>query len=215
VVHTLQSQDGAITGLAFSPDRSILAAATYQNQLVFWDTSNGQQISSQGIAYWLSNLSYSPDGSLLAGVDLPNFAVHIYDAVTLEEQRTLTWTESASPALYGAFFSPDWKTLAWVARGTVQLMDVATQALGPTLSHEDFVNDAAWSPDGSLISTAAAGTVNGSFSPVVFVWDAQTGELITPLVQPEVVLSIAFSPDGRELASLIAGGNLQLWAVTR
>jgi WD40 repeat protein len=102
--------------------------------------------------------------------------------------------------------------LAWYARGTVQLMDVATGSLGPTLNHEDFINDLAWSPDGSLIATASAATVNGSFTPAAIVWDADTGQEINLIPQQNISIRLDFSPDGKSLAILDSGGVVQLYA---
>ena len=212
-VQTLEGNTAIVTSLAFSPDGGTLAASNHENAVMLWDLSSGQLLDTWELPYWFSNLSFSPDGTLLAGVDPENFAVHIWEVASGEEQRSLSWTEHASPVLYGAFFSPDWQTLAWVARGTVQLMDAASGELGLTLSHEDFVNDIDWSPDGSLLATAAAGTVDDEFSPVVIVWEVETGQALSTLTQPEPVLSVAFAPDGSRLASLVFGGTVQLWAV--
>lgn len=209
---TLSGNTAVVTGLAFSPQGDRLAAATYDNKVNIWDLANGELIKTWELAYWLSNLAYSPDGASLAGADLPNFTVYLLDSTTGQEQRTLTWNEGASPALYAAVFSPDWRRIAWVARGTVQLMDVASGELGPTLSHEDFVNTVAWSPDSSLLASSSAATIDDNFSPVVVVWDGTSGETVNVLAQEEPVLGLAFSPDGSRLASLNSSGTLQLWA---
>ena len=213
---TFRGAAGAITSLAFSPFGDQLAASTFDNQVDIWDTSSGKLLASWSFSYWATNLSFDPNGNLLAGVDLQNFQVHIWNLKSGEEVSNLSWTEHASPVLTGAFFSPDWKTVAWVARGTVQLMDVATAQLGVSLSHEDFVSaDIAWSPDGKLLTSASAATVDGNFSPVAIVWDVASGQPVKTLVQPQPVLSLAFSQDGKELGMLDAGGGLQLWAVAR
>jgi WD40 repeat protein len=201
-----------VTGLAFSPSGDELAAANSDNQLSVWNPASGQLEQSIQLPYWLSGLSYSPDGKFLAGVDLSNFTVHILDAATGQEIHKLAWTDTASPALYGAVFSPDWKTVAWFARGTVQLMDVATGSMGPALSHEDFINDLSWSPDGSLIATASAATVNGSFAPAVYVWDAASGQQVNLIPQQNVSMRLDFSPDGKSLAILDSNGIVHLYA---
>ncbi len=211
--YTLTGTTGEVTSLAFAPSGNQLASASYENQLKVWDTSNGQISKTWDLPYWLSDISYSPDGTQISGVDLPNFTVHILDAASGNEVKSLTWNESASPVLYGAYFSPDWKTIAWVARGTVQLMSVESGKLGPLLSHEDAVNALAWSPDSTLIATASAATVNGNFVPVVELWSADTGKTLNTLVLSDPALQISFSPDGKTLATLDSAGTVQFWAV--
>lgn len=212
---TLGGERQTVTGLALAPGGGFLAVASQDQVLEVWDTLAGVQVREWTVPAWLTDLTYSPDGRLLAGTDIMNFTVRIFDAASGAEVRTLTWTESASPVLYKAVFSPDWLTLAWVARGTVQFMQVDSGQLGPVLSHEDFVSDVAWSPDSSLLATAAGATVEGNFVPVVIIWDAGSGEPVHTLVQSTVAVELAFSPDGRELANLDAEGKLQIWAVTR
>ena len=211
--YTITNTGGPVTSITFAPSGRQLASASYENQLKVWDTANGQISKNWELPYWLSNLSYSPDGTQIGGVDLPNFTVHILDATSGNEIKSLTWNESASPALYGAYFSPNWKNIAWVARGTVQLMSVENGKLGPLLSHEDAVNALAWSPDRTLVATASAATVDGNFVPVVEIWNAESGKTLNTLVLSNPAIQIAFSPDGKRLATLDSTGTLQFWAV--
>jgi WD40 repeat protein len=213
-VHTLGVRTSPLISLAFSPDGSLLAVSTSSGDSIeLWDPRSGQNIQNWSLPYQVSNLSFSPDGSSLGGVEQASFNVHIWSVPGGEEQRVLSWTEGASPVLYGAYFTPDWKTLAWVARGTVQLMDVATGNPGPSLGHEDFVSAVSLSSDGSLIATAAAGTVGDEFLPVVYLWSIPTGEQIHVVPQEQPVTSLAFSPDGRVLAILTSDNILSLWEV--
>ena len=214
-IAALKGHTGAVTGLAFSPNSKILATSSFDNSVRQWEPKTGKLLTTWNYSYWPATVQFSPDGSSLAGVELENFTVHIWNAADGKEQRKLSWTETASPALYSAIFSPDWKTLAWTARGTVQLMDVETEKLGQTLSHEDFVSDTSWSPDGQLIATASAATINGNFSPVVVVWDVATGKPENTLVQPDAAVSLGFSTHGFSLATLVNKGLLSFWAVKK
>jgi WD40 repeat protein len=209
----LPGSETAITSLVFSPDGKTLAFAAYDNSVSLLNASDGESISSYAFDSWLSDLAFSPDNRLLAGVDLPNFVIHIWEIASGNEIRTLQWTDQASPALYGAFFSPDWTQVAWVARGTVQLMDIASGKPGLVLEHEDFVNDVSWSPDSKLLASAAAGTLNGDFVPLIEVWDAGKGQSIKTLGQQAPIFNLAFSPDGSLLGALDGDGKLQLFGL--
>ncbi len=211
----IQSPSGTVTSLSLASESGKIAFSTFDNQVQVWEGRDGsfQIFKEWQLPYWLTDLAFSPDGATLAGADLTNFKVHLFDLASGEEVRSLIWTEHASPALYGVEFSPDWKYLAWVARGSVMIMDLESGEPLANLEHEDFVSAYTWSADGQLLATAAAGTLNGEFSPMVYLWEANSGALVNQLAQQASVLSMSFSPDGRELAVLTSGGALQIWQV--
>jgi WD40 repeat protein len=78
----------------------------------------------------------------------------------------------------------------------VQLISTETGQLQRTLEVSDFVDRIAYSPTGDLLATSSQdGTAR--------LWDVKTGELLHALEgQPNGVFSVAFSPDGRTLASV-------------
>jgi WD40 repeat protein len=214
-VAEIQSSSGAVTSLSLAPQGGLMALATFDQHLQVWGAQGEsfKLIMDWKLPYWLTNLVFSPDGNLIAGANLPEFKVHLFDLATGVEVRTLHWSEHASPALYAVEFSPDWKYLAWTARGSVLIMNVASGETTATLEHEDFVNAVAWSTDGSLLATGAAGTINGQLSPAVYLWEAASGSLAAEMQQHGSVLSMSFSPDGRELAVLTSGGALQIYRI--
>lgn len=214
ITQTLATLPGAVTSLAFSPDSTRLAmAASDANEVIVWDTRGGVIIGNYTLPFWLSDLAISQDNQILAGVDLPQFSLHFLDPSSGEIQRSLQWTESSSPALYGAILSPDWTRLAWYARGTIQLMDTASGEPGPSLEHEDFINTLAWSPNGDLIASAAAATVDQEFLPVATLWDPVTGEMLHVLPLKTSIAQLKFSPDGTQLGILTTDGGFQVWNI--
>ncbi len=230
LIANLQGHTGAITSITFSADGRYMASAATDNTVRIWDASNGVFLAGWQLPYWVVNLAFSPDGDRLAGVDLQAFTIHIWeiDRLSLDTpapldrplgdppaETTLMWTEESIPALYEVVFSPDWSQVAWVARGTVQLMQVSSGELGPTFQHEDYVNGIAWSPDGKLLASAAAAMVDNQFTPATLLWDPQAGKLVNTLILPDAASGVAFSPDGKLLAVLGAQGEVQLWAAPR
>lgn len=207
--------EAPVTGLALTPAGDLMAYATFDSQIIVQKPGEVQGAQSWTMPGWLTNLSYSADGSQLAGTDLANFTIYFQNANTGEILRKLEWLDSATAALTGVYLSPDWRQAAWIAQGAVQLMDGRDGKLGPLLLHQDSVRAVAWSTDGRLLATAAAATVNDELQPVVQIWNASDGELLNTLVQPEAVQSLAFSPDGRQLAVLNTNGSLQTWSASR
>ncbi len=196
---------------AASPDGKTIAFSNDNYNAFLVDiqvTENAQSIYSPT---YLGNFDFSPDGKTLLSTSLDEIAVTLWDVASGSQVQTISGFETAAP-VYSAKFSQDGKHILWIARGTLQLTDIATQEFGPVFSHEDFVAAAALSRDGSLLASAAAGTVNGEFTPAVYLWDAASGELKTTLTYPEAFNAVVFSPDGG-LVAASAGGTLIFWNV--
>ncbi|MDO9546965.1 MAG: hypothetical protein Q7J07_09505 [Pelolinea sp.] len=149
-----------------------------------------------------SSVFFNADGSLLGAASVLDIKIVTWDTSSGVEKSSLRGFETAAP-VYSASFGADGKTLMWISRGTVQPMDIASQTMGPILSHEDFVVAQALSPDGNVVATAAAGTIGGKSSPLLTLWNAHSGEILRQIAMPEYYSSIAFSPD----SGLIAAGT--------
>src|ERR1700732_3789942 len=73
-----------------------------------------------------------------------------------------------------------------------------------TLDHQDSVNDAAFSPDGTRILTA-------SWDKTAKLWDAASGKLVVSFAHQGIVWRAAFSSDGTRILTASADKTAKLW----
>ena len=124
-------------------------------------------------------------------------------------------THTNECAIKSAAFSPDGKqfiTGVAAAEAPVVLWDVATggalQEFGPLPGRAYAI---AFSPDGQYI---AAATRNDQNHDVVFVWEADTGEVHETLVGHEnYILSLAFAPDSKSIATGSWDRTIRVWGI--
>jgi RNA polymerase sigma factor (sigma-70 family) len=131
---------------------------------------------------------------------------------TWKGQMTL---EADLKLIYAVVFSPDGTTVAAVD-GSVKLWDVATgkhRATFKAKEPEDEVIPVSFSPDGSTLAGAIAQKREGKYvagsDSEVKLWNWHTGQELGALRCKKLVRSVAFSPDGKILAS--AGRVVQFW----
>ncbi len=190
---------------------------------------------------WVSCLAFSPDGKLLASASTGPPAkqrqgppdIRVWDAATGKERlclqgRDVTYnffpltyrpTKVHPGTIVDLTFSPDGKLLASASPdGTARLWDVTTGKELFTLGLPNGnVYAVAFSPDSKLLASAGtryhfrAGEIR-EYSGDVEVWDVDNGKKRRTLQGDKVVLkSVAFSPDGKLLASGSDDGKVRLW----
>ena len=196
---------------AVSSDGKTVAFSEDSYNIFLADMSVTQDAKSIYSPDWVGYIDFSPDGQTFLATSIDEIKVTLWDVASGEETGMLDGFETAAP-VYSAKFGEDGAHVIWISRGTVQLSDIADGSLGPVMGHEDFVNSAVLSPDGSVLATAAYGTVDGEFGPAVYLWDTASGEVSATLTYPESLTALAFSPDGSLLAA-ISDRTIILWNV--
>jgi WD40 repeat protein len=195
------SASDEVAGLAYSPDGTRLATASYDFTARVWDVASGKELLRLSHDKEVVDVAFSPDGTRLATASA-DYNARIWDAVTGELLLTLPHDDE----VLDVAFSPDGKQLAsGSVDATARIWDAASGELLSTLEHAEAVNQLVYSPDGKYLATAA---------DQAYVWDAQTGDMVYISSHDNTVLSVAFSPDGNRL---ISGGwdrTARLWDLT-
>ena len=189
----------------------------------------------------VNTVAFSPDGSTVAsGSGKLLYLGGGEDSGTCVGQEIRLWNTNTgeliktlighTSVVNSVVFSPDGNTIAsasghWMgyegkasAGEEVRLWNANTGELIKTLTgHKDVVSSVAFSPDGNLIVSGdwydwGGHLSSGTWSGEIRVWDAHTGELLKTLTgHTGGVSSVAFSPDGKVLASGRTDGTILLW----
>ena len=160
-----------VDALAFSPDRTRLAAAesyggsppvSSRSGVVIWDLVHRRRIDTlegTGNLVDYSSVAFSPDGKTLAS---GGTALTLWDAARGRRLADLI----ATPNVYtsAVAFSPDRRTLAYAAGDTITLWDVAERSEIATLTAPEPVTDILFSPNGAVLAAAGKTTIT--------LWDA-------------------------------------------
>ncbi|MFF8775293.1 trypsin-like peptidase domain-containing protein [Kitasatospora sp. NPDC015120] len=187
---------GGMTSVAFNSDGSTLAIASSAGPVRLWDTTTGKITTAPVLpddTGAVTSVAFSPDGgTLVTGSD--NGIVRHWNVAAgtaISTPSTVAILTGGTRGVFSAAFSPDGRTfVTGSADGSVRLWD-----------------------------EAAIRTVSTVGTPVEFPGFSRflrpsSPERPSSPSDTRDVTSVAFSPDGRTLATGTRGGLVRLWDIT-
>jgi len=194
-----QARDGNL--VAWSPDGSLLVTAHFGDSSIrLWDQATGTELHTlYGHVSGIFGLTFSPDGRYIASVGGTQ-SVKLWDAASGRELRRYRGHVNL---VFSVAFSPDGSRLATAdANGNILVWDATCEQESASLQPANLVYALRFSPDGNWLAAGEAGGVR--------LWN-RAGWNHRWIFLNESVMDVAFSPDGKRLATAGSEHRLQVF----
>ena len=194
---------GFINQIAFSPNENYLATGGDDGTVRVWDPRTGDQISlNADHASRVTGIAFSPDGTTIASTGESG-------RVILSETKNgaASYSSDAEPVPPTVLaFSPRGDLVAFGNWGyNLKILDLNTKVILNTKLHKESISGIAFSPDGSLVISTG---LDGKGIAI----DPNTGRRVFVLSDGvNDMLAVAFSPDGKYVATGNEAGEFKIW----
>ncbi len=228
-----KSQD-FVRGVSFSPNDEIIAGGTWDKKVILWYWDKPGMTTDTFIGHYdgVWSVNFDSDGEILASASADN-TVKLWNV-----KETPQAFGGGNSSIFDISFSSKDQTIASASECKIVKLwyrngEVKTELIDPNLSqlpdpqcdertkrsHTEKVRGVAFSPDGTKIATASGDCT-------VKLWKSKgnlLGTLIDSAIKPKgktcsdksshkySVLGVAFSPDGKMIASASADNTIKIW----
>jgi len=212
LLRTIAEHEDAVLSVSYSGGGDRLVSASVDHSVRVWEASSGNELRrilvTGGLAEGVYDVraTFSPNGQ-----DVVTFAgdntVRVWSLCDGKERVRLEGQAKATRPLYAAY-SPDGKTLCW-GGGDLKLRFFDLESLESTFElngGDGYLQGISVSPKGGLVSLLCNGNT-------ILVWNISSRSMEMELGGLDGTASMAFSPDGKLIASGGEGGRIRVWDI--
>lgn len=195
--------DEHVIALAWSPDRTLLAAAAVGGPITVFEAATGTVRQTwSGHGFGTAALSWRPgDNALVASVGQDGKA-KLWQVGAAEPLQVMpggaSWVERVA-------WSPNGQYLATAAGKKLRVWNAQGELVREYPDHPSTISDLQWRPGTQELASSAYGCVQ--------VWKPESSEPLRRLEWKGSVLTLAWSPNGRYLATGDQDATVHFWVL--
>jgi len=227
LIREFAGHDGTAWCVAFSPDGKKIASGGNDGLVNIWDTESGkllQQLKGHKRIVW--SVKFSPDGQTVASASF-DFTVKLWNVA---DGRLLWDNHEHKETVVDLAFSHDGTMLATTSDDkTIKVWKLADKSLLRTMKVPEHVQAVEFSPDDKLLMTGGRdkpmigellqnflGDSEYNKGVSARLWEVNTGKLLqTFTTHANDVMDVAYSHDGKWVATASADKTAEIWRINK
>lgn len=192
-----------VSGCAIAPDASMIATASWDNQVRVWNATGQLQLTLTAHDEPVLAVAFSPDNQSLISAGMDDQIIH-WDLKGNIIKRIKGHTGDVTDVA----FINNGNTIASCSwDGTLRLWDSQGNEILSIAAHDDFITDLAYTETSKILATAG-------WDKSVKLWDLDGNLLQTLKEQDAYISSVDFSQDGKKLLTASWDARVLMWEVS-